>query len=103
MKVKWTAVIIALGAILYLSAQAFTGADGLGVWVRVQQREAALQSRKADLQARQSALLSDIKRLRPDSLDLDYVESIARAQLGLVRPEEALIPLPQAILDPTNK
>ncbi len=77
------AVSIGLGAaILYLGAHAVTGRQGLVAFVDLQAQERTLEGRLADLAAERGALEARAARLRPESLDLDYLNERARVLLA---------------------
>lgn len=82
-----------VAVIAYLVVHTITGRHGLVSHVRLQEHERALSAELAELQARRSALELEVRRLRPSSLDWDYVEERARRFLHMARPDEALVPL----------
>lgn len=78
-----TALSIGLGAaILYLGAHAVTGRQGLVAYVDLQAQERALEARVADLEQERVRLEARAARLRPDTLDLDYLDERARITLA---------------------
>jgi len=82
----------AIGAlILYFSYHALAGEQGLAAWNGLQTEEEELEARLAVLETEKAALEKSLRRLRDDSLDLDYVEEIARTRLSYVRPDEVLV------------
>lgn len=93
------AAVIRLGlsaVILYLAAHGLTGRQGLISYVGLQERERALETEQADLQATIEALSDRAARLRTDSADFDrdYLEERARTILGAAHADEVLIDLP---------
>lgn len=86
---------IGLGAaILYLGAHAVTGRQGLVAYVDLQARERVLESQLADLEAERARLDERAARLRPDSLDLDYLDERARILLAAGDDREVVFALP---------
>ncbi len=82
----------AIGAlILYFSYHALSGDQGLAAWNGLQKEEEELEARVAELEAERAMLEKSLQRLRDQSLDLDYVEEIARTRLSYVRPDEVLV------------
>jgi cell division protein FtsB len=82
----------AIGAsILYFSYHAVAGEQGLAAWGNLQQQEEALLAEIDTLKADRAALEISLERLRDRTLDLDYVEEIARTRLSYVRPDEVLV------------
>jgi len=78
-------------AILYFSYHAIAGEQGLAAWGNLQQQEDALLAEIDTLKADRAALEISLERLRDRTLDLDYVEEIARTRLSYVRPDEVLV------------
>ena len=82
----------AIGAlILYFSYHALAGDQGLAAWNGLQEDETTLESELEKLKSERASLESSLKRLRDQSIDLDYVEEIARTRLSYVRPDEVLV------------
>ncbi|MBC7770573.1 MAG: septum formation initiator family protein [Phycisphaerales bacterium] len=88
------ALSIGLGAaILYLGAHAVTGHQGLLAYVDLQAEERTLISRIDTLSGEQAALEARAGRLRPESLDLDYLDERARITLAAGDPDEIVFAL----------
>lgn len=82
----------AIGAlILYFSYHALAGDQGLSAWNGLQAEETQLETELARLEGERAALEKSLARLRDRTLDLDYVEEIARTRLSYVRPDEVLV------------
>ncbi len=82
----------AIGAlILYFVYHALSGDQGLAAWSGLQKDETSLETDLVKLKAEHVALEQSMARLRDTSLDLDYVEEIARTRLSYVRPDEVLV------------
>lgn len=78
-----TALSATLGAaILYLSAQAVTGSQGLVAYMDLQAQEEALLEERAELEIEKGALEARAARMRAESLDLDYLDERARTLLA---------------------
>jgi len=78
-----TALSIGLGAaILYLGAHAVSGRQGLLAYVDLQAQERTLETRVAALSDERDQLEARAARLRPDTLDLDYLDERARITLA---------------------
>lgn len=91
-----TALNIVLGgAIVYLAAHAVTGRQGLVAYVDLQAQERVLEERVAALDVEQSRLEARAARLRPESLDKDYLDERARITLAAGSPEEMVFALDQ--------
>jgi cell division protein FtsB len=82
----------AIGALLiYFCYHALAGDQGLAAWAELQKEEEALEVQIADLEIRRDAIQAALVRLQDRTMDLDYVEEIARTQLSYVRPDEILV------------
>ncbi|HVY90032.1 MAG TPA: septum formation initiator family protein [Hyphomonadaceae bacterium] len=82
-------VIVAL--ILYFSYWALAGDQGLARWTKLQSDEQKLTQQIADLKAQRDLLKVSLVKLRDGTMDLDYVEEIARTKMSYVRPDELLV------------
>jgi cell division protein FtsB len=91
-----SALNVGLGlAILYLGANAVTGPQGLAAFVELQGQERALSAQLADLKTEQAGLEARAARMRPESLDLDYLDERARVLLAAGDKEEIVFALDQ--------
>ena len=77
--------------ILYFSYHAIAGDQGLAAWGGLQKEEEYLQAEIDSLKAERATLEKSLIRLQERTLDLDYVEEIARTRLSYVRPDEVLV------------
>jgi len=90
------ALSLGLGAaILYLGAHAVTGRQGLVAYVDLQAQERALEARVAALEEERAQLEARAVRLRPETLDLDYLDERARITLAAGDSEELVFALDQ--------
>ncbi len=88
------ALSIGLGAaILYLGAHAVTGRQGLVAYVDLQAQERVLEIRVAALDLERDALEARAARLKPETLDLDYLDERARITLAAGDSEEVVFAL----------
>ncbi len=67
------------------------GDQGLAAWTELQNEEARLNGEIERLKLEQAILEAALVRLRDKTMDLDYVEEIARTKLSFVRPDELLV------------
>lgn len=87
-------VSIGLGAaILYLGAHAVTGHQGLMAYVDLQAQEHVLEQRVEALEEERAALEARAARMRPETLDLDYLDERARLTLAAGDSEELVFTL----------
>lgn len=90
------ALTLGLGAaILYLGAHAVTGRQGLVAYVDLQAQERQLEERVASLDEERTKLEARAARLRPETLDLDYLDERARITLAAGDSEELVFTLDQ--------
>jgi cell division protein FtsB len=87
----WLFPLACLLASSFLVVEAYRGERGISNWMtlrdKIAERSQVLQQLRAD-----NALQQDrINRLRGETLDLDYLDELARAQLGLVHPDDRII------------
>jgi len=88
------ALSIGLGAaILYLGAHAVTGRQGLLAYVGLQEQERALEAQVSALEGERAQLEARAARLRPESLDLDYLDERARITLAAGESDELVFAL----------
>ncbi|OYW33249.1 MAG: hypothetical protein B7Z41_05960 [Rhizobiales bacterium 12-66-7] len=82
----------AIGAlVLYFCYHALAGDQGLAAWAELQTEEAALEKQIVDLESQRADIQESLARLRDRTMDMDYVEEIARTKLSYVRPDELLV------------
>jgi cell division protein FtsB len=79
------------GLTLYFSYHALAGDQGLAAWAQLQNQEAQLKTEIERLRSEKGLLEASLVRLRDRTMDLDYVEEIARTKLSFVRPDELLV------------
>jgi cell division protein FtsB len=77
--------------ILYFSYHALAGDQGLARWTSLQGEEERLRAEITTLKAERDILEASLVRLRDKTMDLDYVEEIARTKLSYTRPDELLV------------
>ncbi len=81
-----------IGALMiYFCYHALAGEQGLAAWAELRKEEELLEKQVVDLENRRDSIETALVRLRDRTMDLDYVEEIARTQLSYVRPDEILV------------
>jgi cell division protein FtsB len=82
----------AIGALMvYFCYHALAGEQGLAAWADLQIAESDLEEQITALKTQRAALDEALSRLRDRTLDLDFIEEIARSRLSYVRPDELLV------------
>lgn len=76
----------------YCLFMALLGENGLAQWTSVRVERDALAARLATLAAERDRLARHVILLDPAAADPDLVEELVRRDLGLMRPDEVVIP-----------
>ncbi|ACT59377.1 FtsB family cell division protein [Hirschia baltica] len=77
--------------LFYLAYNALAGDQGLAKWTNLQKREKELILELEVIQGEKDVVYEKIHRLRPETLDLDYIEEIARKKLAYAREDEVIL------------
>ncbi len=83
----------------YFASHALLGTTGIFARDAIRREQVQLSVQRDELQARQSELKRNIALLDPRGVDPDYADELVRRHLGVVRPDEVIIPFtkePQA-------
>lgn len=91
------ALCLAVGG--YFLAHAFTGPSGILALEGIRAEQARLAAERARLEAERDALARRIALLDPRGADPDLADELVRRHLGVVRPDELVVPLPPAPSD----
>ena len=75
----------------YFGYHAFNGAFGIWSMEEMKAEGVELSAQLADLTAQRTALESRVARMRPDSLDADLADTMARGQLNVLRGDEVIV------------
>ena len=84
-----------LGVICYLSYHAIAGNQGLSQWSRFQDDIKSLERQKQDLLDQRDKLSQQVSRLSLETLDMDYVEELARQRFHFVYSDEVMLEPPE--------
>ncbi len=77
----------------YFGSHALFGTSGILALEDIRREHAELSAAQAGLVARKDALERDIALLDPRGADPDFADELVRRHLGVVRPDEIIIPL----------
>lgn len=80
----------------YFAFHALAGNTGLGAWQDYKAEHAAVAADAARVAATKAALRRQIALLDPRHVDPDLADELVRRNLGVVRNDEVIIPLPDA-------
>jgi cell division protein FtsB len=84
-------VLFAYGLAIYFGYHAVVGSRGLLAWRQLNLDIAATQRDLAAVHEERRALEEKVRRLRPDSLDPDLIDELARRRLSLAGPLDVII------------
>jgi len=84
-------LLCAYGLAIYFGYHAVVGSRGLLAWRQLSQEIAATEQELAAVRAERQALERKVHRLRPDSLDPDLIDELARKHLSLAGPLDVII------------
>jgi cell division protein FtsB len=87
-------LIVCLGSLCligYLVWHAVHGQRSFSEAQRIAARIEVLEAERDEVRAQRMALDSRVALLRPESIDPDLVEELARARLGFVHPSDIII------------
>ncbi len=90
---RFVVPIIMLVLAFYFAFYMVFGPRGLLALHRMQAELQAAKMEHANLLTRREALDKDVKLMRPNSLDPDMAEEMARKNLGYTRPDDIVVPL----------
>jgi cell division protein FtsB len=88
-------VVFAYGLAVYFSYHAVVGSRGLLAWRQLNRDIGATEQELAAVRAERQELEDKVRRLRPDSLDADLIDEVARRRLSLAEPLDVIILLDQ--------
>lgn len=87
---------LCLLVILYFGTHALVGPAGYFALDDIRRERQQLDERQAALEARKAALARDIALLDPRGADPDFADELVRRHLGVIRPDEVIVPLEPA-------
>lgn len=79
--------------ILYFSTHALFGTSGYLALDDIRNERAQLAKRQQALEKRRAGLERDIALLDPKGADPDFADELVRRHLGVIRPDEVIVPL----------
>jgi cell division protein FtsB len=81
--------------ILYFGVHALFGSSGYLALDDIRRSKAELLAQQAALAEQKAALSRDIDLLDPRGADPDFADELVRRHLGVIRPDELIVPLEQ--------
>lgn len=89
----WPALLMFL--LGYIHYHTFSGDRGLIVWYELSSQIDQLEAENGRLEAVIVEFEDDVRRLSAKRPDRDYLDELARRQLGVVKPNETVMYLPK--------
>jgi len=92
-RMKWQSwlLVVSIGLAIYFGYHAVNGSRGLLASEEKSDELAVAETKLAVLQDERKHLERRVKRLRPNSLDPDLIDELARETLSLVEPDDVII------------
>jgi cell division protein FtsB len=83
--------LLGLGLAVYFGYHALSGERGLWAWRQLSAELETTRQELAEVRAERMDLEDKVKRLRPESLDPDLIDELARKRLSFVEPLDVII------------
>ena len=83
--------LVGILPVLYFALFAFEGDRGLSSLQSLENQVAAAEEELEKVQGEREGVERKVAALRPESIDADLLEEVARSDLGYVRPGEVVI------------
>jgi cell division protein FtsB len=87
--------LLLASAFMYFFYHLLTGERGIWVWYGLSEQVEILEDQNSMLAARVDRMERRVSRLKPETLDLDYVDELTRYRLGVARADERVLYLPR--------
>ena len=88
---RWVANTLSFGLFIYFAYHLVHGEKGYFAYRGLQQKMIVAEHQLEDKKQERIALENRVKRLRPESLDLDMLDERARVVLGFAKPNEFVV------------
>ena len=85
-----------IGVIAYFAIHAVSGNTGVIAWQGYRAQHAVVAAKAARVAAEKAALARQVDLLDPHHVDRDLADELVRRDLGVVRSDEVIVPLPDA-------
>ena len=84
---------LCLLVILYFGTHALFGSSGFFALDDIRRSKQELYQQHAALSARKAAISRNIALLNPKGADPDFADELVRRHLGVIRPDEVIVPM----------
>ncbi len=85
-----------IGVMAYFAFHAVSGNTGFVAWQGYKAERVAVEREAARVAADKAALARQVELLDPHHVDRDLADELVRRDLGVVRSDEVILPLPDA-------
>ena len=92
---RFAPIILLALFLLYIYYHTISGERGLGAWFTFSDKVQTLQQENAVLEEKVKQLQAEVDRLSVKTPDIDYLDELARRNLGVVHPQEKIIIVPE--------
>ena len=72
---------------------AIVGTNGLLAWSDYRSQHDVAEARLTELEAERAALANRVRLLNPGGANADLADELARRELGVIRPDEVVLPI----------
>lgn len=90
MRSLFVSIVLSI-VLVYFAYSALAGEQGLAKWTNLQKQEKELSLILEGIQQQKVAVQERIHRLSSDTLDLDYLEELARKKLAYAKSDEVIL------------
>ena len=87
---------LCIGVIVYAAFHAIAGNNGILAWQAYRVQHTAVSLKASRVSADKAALARQVDLLDPRHVDRDLADELVRRELGVVRPDEVILSLPDA-------
>ncbi|MEM7045170.1 MAG: septum formation initiator family protein [Pseudomonadota bacterium] len=96
-RMKWQSwlAVVGFGLAIYFGYHAVNGNRGLLASQKMEEELRASEEELAELKRERADLEQKVQRLRPESLDPDLIDELARDMLSMANPDDVIIILEQ--------
>lgn len=90
---------VCLMVIGYFGAHALFGPSGYMALDEIRREQAQLEQKRAVLETRRDILQRNLRLLDPKGVDPDFADELVRRHLGVIRPDEVIVPIEPQVAD----
>lgn len=91
---RFAPIILLALFLVYIYYHTISGERGLTTWLTLSDKIEQLERENTALEKKVEALETEVNRLSPQNPDIDYLDELARRNLGVLHPDEKIIIVP---------